>query len=499
MSLAQEPTIHSLVIPDELREMTLIKNRIFEDINQDGRTDLLFISKDHLLLSYQNTDGSFSPFEVVNIPLQGAVDFADIFPGGEKEICVMHKQGISCLKKENGRWGQSPRTLVERQTFYEGQLAVDLTREYFIVDLENDGIPELILWGPQACYFYRQDSFGFYQVDHTFFLETHIYLAAPGMKVYSSPLSWLIQKSRRYLYHRVWPLSVRYLNWAEESISRDFMIRDINHDGRKDLVLIQTEKIKSPSQGISKVYEYRVYFLGEEKKFSPEPGRVIRDPHGAWLSPTSCDIDGDGDIDLLEYQIGTEGNLIQRPRLRYELYLALENGEYPEKPSQIWETSDFPLGAEPLIDVNGDGLQDLVLIHVETRDFSFGGIIRKYVEESVSAELRVLLFRAKEGFSREGMIRRKVNISFVAGIPISVAGDFNGDGFMDMLLMNGDRAIIYPLLGDKTNFSGKPWLDVKIPPHAMYEVNDLDGDSRSEIILYYPDIIQFLQVNPPQK
>jgi hypothetical protein len=319
------------------------------------------------------------------------------------------------------------------------------------------------------------------------------------MKIYSNPLSWLVQKGGKYLYLRTWPLSVRYLNWAEESTSRDFMIGDINNDGRKDFVWIQSGRTRSSNKGVSKVYEYKVYYLDEKKKYPQYPGRIIRDPHGAWLSPNSCDIDGDGDIDFLKYEIETQGNLIQRPRLRYELYLAMENGEYPEKPSQIWESSDFPLGAEPLIDVDGDGFQDLVLIHVETKDFSFGGIIRKYVEESVSAEIRILPFRAKEGFSRQGMIRRKVNISFVTGIPINLAGDFNADGLKDMLQMSADRLKIFPLLEDKTNFSRKPWLDVKIPPNAMYEVKDLDGDSRSEIILYYPDMIGFLMVNPTRK
>jgi hypothetical protein len=80
-----------------------------------------------------------------------------------------------------------------------------------------------------------------------------------------------------------------------------------------------------------------------------------------------------------------------------------------------------------------------------------------------------------------------------------VAGDFNADGLKDMLLMSSDRIKIYSLLTDKTGFSRKSWLDVKIPPNGIYEVQDLDGDSRSEIILYYTDMIGFLQVNPKQK
>lgn len=497
-SFAQEISTHFLNLPGEISETNIVAQRIFEDINHDGRCDLLFLLKNNLFISYQNTNGLFSSFEVILIPLQGAIDFADVFPGGEKEICILHNQGISCIEKQNNSWNLSPYTLVQKQTFYKQKSDLGLVREYFAIDLEDDGIPELILWTVQNVYIYRKEKSGSYRLDHAFYIQTRTYLNPIGMNVYSNPLSWLLKKNRGSFFLKEWPIIVRYVDWAKESILDDFLIRDINHDGRKDFVRIQRKQIPTQHNRTSKVYEYQVYFMGEDKKFSSEPGLVILDPHGAWISPTGCDINGDGEIDILKYQIEPESGPLQRPRVRYSLFLAQKNGEYQDNPSQIWETSDFPLGTDPLVDVNGDGFQDLVLIHPETRGFSLGGVIRKYIGDSITAELRVIPFDPSGNFIRQRLIRKKVNVSYVLGIPISVQGDFDGDNFMDMVLMSADSIKIYTMLKDKKNYAGTPRWKAKIPPHAIYEVKDLDGDAKSEIVLYYPGKIGFIKIGPLQ-
>jgi len=493
--LAQEPVLHFLSLPNELREIPSVSDRIFEDINQDGRLDLLFIEKDNLYLSYQKPDSSFSDFEILNIPMNGAVDFADIFPGGEKEILIMHSQGISSFQKDNSGWRMTPDLIVEAPTAYEQNAHFGLTREHFAIDFDDDGIPELFLWGQQAYSFYRKDSSGTFQLIQTFPSELHTYLIVPGMNIYRSPLARFIGGNGRYLFHNKWPLSVWHLNWQKESAAATFLIGDLNQDSKKDFAWIRTKEGKSTEKGISKVYEYEIHFFDNKNNtFALEPGRVIYDPHGAWLSPTCKDIDGDGNIELLKYQIKSKGDLIQRASLQLELF-QMENDYYPENPSQILETSGFPLGVDPLVDVNGDGIQDLILIHPETKGFTLGSIIRKYIEKNVDAEVRILLYRRGQGFSQEGMIRKKVYVSFILGIPISLSGDFNGDGLKDLLLMRGDRIEIYPLLRGKTGFSRFPWVNIKIPSHGMNEVIDVDGDLKSEIVIYYPDRIGILCIN----
>ena len=494
--MAQETRTYQFDVPEELQDISLSQARIFEDINQDGCLDLLFIDKDALFLSYQNADGSFSNFEIIRIPLSGAVDFSDVLPGGEKEICVMHGQGVSYFQKKEGRWEMTPVALVTIPTVYGGHNVPFLVREHFAIDLDGDRLPELMLLDWRALRFYRQDGAGVYHFTQEFPLAMRTFLDYPGLKSFPNPMGGLIGRDGRYLYHENWPVSVKYLEWAQKTVSGDILIGDVNHDSQLEIVRIERKEIQIQGKANSQFYEYQIHTLDGDKKFSAEPRQIVRDPHGVWLSSTSTDIRGNGRRDLLMYQVKTEGSLLQRPQIRLELILEPESGDYPASPAQTLETSDYPLGTDPLADVNGDGLKDLVLIHPVTKGFSLGSIIRKYVEKSVDIELRILPFRQGKGFTRAGMIAKRLNVGFFAGVPISMAGDFNGDGAKDLMVMNSNKITIYSFDRETSSFSRMPWTDIKVPPGGTYDVIDLDGDRKSEIVFYHTDkiTIKYLQI-----
>lgn len=491
---AQETRIQVLGIPEEFQDIPLSQARIIEDINQDGRQDILFIDKNSIFLSYQSAAGAFLPFEIIRIPLDGAVDFADIFSGGEKEICIMHSQGVSCFQKRDGRWDMTPIALVTIPTVYGDHGLKLQVREHFAIDLDGDRIPELMLLDWRNLRFYRQDAAGAYNLAQEFPLVMRTFLEYPGLKSFPNPMGGVVGGGR-YLWHKDWPVSAKYLEWAQKSISGDILIGDVNHDSRLEFVQIERKEKLTPSKSRSQFYEYRIHTLDGNKKFSKEPSQIVRDPYGVWASSTPVDIRGSGRRDLITYQFKTEGGLLQRPQVRLELILEPESGDYPASPTQTIETSDYPLGSDTLADVNGDGLKELALIHPVTKGFSLGSIIRKYVEKNVEVELRILPFKRGTGFIRAGMIAKRLKVSYFAGVPISMAGDFDGDGAKDLLVMETDRLAIYSLSRETSSFLRMPSLDTKIPSGGTYEVIDLNGDRVSEIVFYQSDKISILWVS----
>ena len=489
---AQETRIQTLVVPEELQDIPLSQARIIEDINQDGRQDILFIDKNSIFLSYQSADGTFLPFEIMRIPLDGAVDFADIYSGGEKEICVMHSQGVSCFQKRAGLWDMTPKALVTIPTIYGDHGLKLQVREHFAIDLDGDRIPELVLLDWRKLRIFRQDDAGAYNLAQEFPLVMKTFLEYPGLKSFPNPMGGVVGEGGRYLWHKAWPVSSKYLEWAQKSISEDILIGDVNHDSKLEFVRIERKEMLTPGKSRSQFYEYQIHTLDDNKKFSKEPSQIVRDPYGVWASSTPVDIRGSGRRDLFTYQFKTEGGLLQRPRVRLELILEPESGDYPASPTQTLETSDYPLG---LADVNGDGLKELVLIHPVTKGFSLGSIIRKYVEKNVEIELRILPFKRGIGFTRAGMIAKRLKVGFFAGVPISITGDFNGDGAKDLLVMGTDRLTIYFLSGETSSFLRMPLSDIKKPPSGTYEVIDLNGDRVSEIVFYQSDKISILWVS----
>jgi hypothetical protein len=126
--LIMNPINISLNIPDELRESELNEHLILEDINQDGLLDIIFLMRNKIYLSYQENNGGFSEFDGISLPMGGAIDFGDIVPGGEKEILIVHKDGLSYFMKELKGWIPDPVLLIKNQTIFNQYDTGDLKR-----------------------------------------------------------------------------------------------------------------------------------------------------------------------------------------------------------------------------------------------------------------------------------------------------------------------------------------------------------------------------------
>jgi len=493
-SAAQEAFTARLEVPEELRDISSLHARIFEDVDLDGRLDLIFPRGSCLFVSYQGPDGSFRPFEKISIPQIGAFDIADIFPGGEKEICILQGRGISCFQKNEGLWTSSPITLVNWPTIYANQSLESLVRENFAVDIDGDRVPELIVPDGKAIRFYRQDAKGIYQLIQQFSLSITPLLDYPGLRLFSNPMGRFLGDETRNSWIKDWPVAAKYAEWSQKTVSSDILLDDVDRDSRMELVTINRREARQVGQRASMAYDYHIHRLDSHGRFEKEPSQIIRDPYGVWLSADCVDIRGTGQRDLLTYQVSKEGSLVQRPRIRLELVLAPEKGDYPPGPSQTLETSDYPLGHDTLADINGDGLKELFLLHPITSGFSLGSIIRKYVEKSLAVELRILPFKPNQGFSRTGMVTKRLNIGFFAGVPINIAGDINGDGAKDLLVLEADKITVYFLDNKTSTFRQLNIKNVHVPAGRTYEVMDIDGDIKSEIVFYEPDEICFIRV-----
>jgi len=479
-------------IPDELRESELSEHLILEDINQDGLLDIIFLMRNKIYLSYQEKNGGFSEFDGISVPMGGAIDFGDIVPAGEKEILIVHKDGLSYFMKELKGWIPDPVLLIKNQTIFNQYDTGDLKREYFAIDLDEDGIQELILWGNEVIHFYYRDKSNGYILVQSVPYESRTHLVYPGLKIYHSPLGWLRRVDSKNIYRNSWPVDIKYLSFSTAKISNRYLIRDSNHDSKKDLIQIRSVEKRDTKKGYYFFYEYRVYFLNEDKRFSESPDKIIHDPHGAWLSPNCIDINNDGHLDLLKVELEGEGGLFKAQKYKIWVYLSKYDDNYLNKPSQVIETTDYPIGREMLVDIDGDKKKDLILIHPKTGGYSIGSIVNKFLEKGVDAEIRILPFKTNVGFSKKEIIKKRVKIKFMASIPINLSGDFNKDGKKDLLIIEKNRIKIYPFLGSKKGFSARPKINLRIDDIGNYMVKDLNQDETSDLIIFSADKMRIL-------
>ncbi|MBN1272325.1 MAG: VCBS repeat-containing protein [Candidatus Aminicenantes bacterium] len=476
----------TLSLPEPMKDVPLEGHFFLEDLNEDGRLDIVLCLANDLLLSIQKPDGEFSTFETLTIPLAGGFDFGSVLPGIEKQILVQHQQGISFFQKTENRWDVHPVPLVQCPTSFPNKKSPVLQRERFAFDLNGDGTAELMVWNKEKIHFYFQESSGNYILRRSFSLGTLSGMSYPGVRLVSSPLDWLIPDSRPLLMKPDWPEKLRYVTYSLEFGTDRALVSDFNHDGKKDFIhIISTEVRDKKSGGLKAVHEYRVYFLQKNDHFSEQPDCVARDPLGILASPHAFDVEGDGFPDLVRYTVKIKEGILRKPKTTLSLYLLSSYDFFSNEPSQVIEASGVPLSPETVVDVTGDGKKDLVLISSQTKGFSLGNVIGKFVERGITVFIRILPFDGK-GFSRDSMLQTKIKLKFSMGIPLSLAGDYNGDGKKDLLAVDENRTRIF-FFKEGEGFSGRADMNFSQKNTGAYRIEDLDQNGRSDILLFNRD------------
>lgn len=166
----------------------------------------------------------------------------------------------------------------------------------------------------------------------------------------------------------------------------------------------------------------------------------------------TVDIDHDGDLDLLVFCQGQDRFMLARNQ---------GSGTFDE-PEELLRTP-WPIGVAALADMNGDGERDLLL--------GSGDLVISANEFTG----RISLFLNAGGAFGTQQLVLSTNIVSIHAM------DVDGDGNMDILVMNGDA--IFWLAGDGSGSFGPPEDLVVFLYHGMnVTVSDLDQDGLEDLV-----------------
>ncbi|MFH1226412.1 MAG: VCBS repeat-containing protein [Planctomycetota bacterium] len=462
--------------PEQIDVKGTIDNIIIQDINNDSIPELIVQNKRQLLI-YKSESGK-------GYALNNTITFPD---------------NIFIYEISDGLFGTSPQAIPEHRSASRLEGLIGITPEGLVkADLANTAgfsevlrIPTIFRGKPND----RPIRSKFIYPDLGVFIpcENSFSLAQFNNNQYKVMFGIPCSPKTSVNYNE---LSVFEPMSTQTSIPR-LVITDINGDKKSDVLVLTATEIKC--------------FINDEKWVDSSVIQVKNnDSNGInIIAPIIGDINNDGKADIVTTD-SSNGvvNIYLSPDFR--------------APAQIIRTGNW-IVTNSLMDLNNDGLQDMVL--VQMKKLGVLGGLQAFLAHSVDWEMAVYLARPEvigatpplrkdKGFPVSPDYIREFNIPFTLNISgsgnisgskainfdfqtpylWSFSGDYNKDGLKDLLVSTPDGKLqIYPGVAGRvfdqspkyeiTPASAKEGFNLVGMPLGEPIINDLNHDGISDIII----------------
>jgi hypothetical protein len=435
-----------------------------EDMNGDGRPDLIVQSGLDLKIYFQNDQSRYGETPDVTLRFDERT-FLWMLRKNEKgkydlnSIHTMSSRGIHRLHVDSGK--VTTEDLIVHPTVFEGKPMSANPPPYldFSPDLNGDGVPDFVL-------FTRSHLFLMVQEKGEWVLRDKIDIGIePGMAQ--------------------WIAAYQPVTWS--AVVPRFVVGDVNGDKRPDLVVYKDEQAS-------------VWIQGEDGHFQAQPKLTLpRKRHGrrrglvqVEVPPAIEDVNGDGVLDIA-YTEPTKGRVYVRYGIagRADLSDPLE-----------WEIPDsWNLGTQ-FVDVDGKGPRRMILWTVPKLGLSSG--IEAFVSKKITIE--GYFFESVDQGRIAAAAKTKVSLSIPftiyftrnsTGFPVDLLFepnfecDLNRDGLKDLMVAVGGTLYVHygspkDVFSSEANF--KMALNPPTPTsHVKVMGRDMNGDGKDDIVVVHTD------------
>jgi hypothetical protein len=454
--------------PERLRVPGRVLGLRAEDVNGDGKRDLVVafatgraptVSK--RLALFLDHGGAFrsDPDQVLEPPRSTAfVDLGDVDADGKRALIYADAHGLSAARLDaSGKFETVPKPLHKAV----GLLALpdddDLPFYDVMRDLDGDKKDEILLPLVESMALIVRAPDGTWQ---------------RAAQLHITPRASYGIRAEQY--------EPRLRNFSARAgyVVPELTVADYDGDGKPDLFAVLEDVLQ-------------VHRGGGPTLFAPVPSArhylgVRTDQEiqrGAHVHTSVRDLNGDGVADLVVNKI--TGGLGQM-RAQTGIYFGKKGGGY-DPPVQVMSREGFS-GAISLADLDGDGKPDLVMPHVSV---GLGEMARALLSKKMLVGWEARRNHGK-GFDADPATVKEVDLAVdtsqladVEGMYPSVEGDFDGDGKHDFFAPNGPDQVAVWMGGGKELIAESPKAILHVTPTRFYQVVDLDGDKKSDAILFY--------------
>lgn len=416
-----QPLIHA----EEWFVQGCISQIIAHDINRDKRQDLLIIShmpahdsgqRIRQLSIFLNEPETDQGQAHQRLPLFNAIafDLADLNGDGNDDFTVLCSDGVYAYLSDSEGYLNDRQLFIQTESVFPGADLQRLVRYPFIQDLNGDTLPEILIPTFENLSIYQKSDSSYQLIRDCLIRPRYQFLGHKGMDL-------IIQ-----------PPELHFI--------------DFDGDRRQDLIHLFEDHIQiflNPS-----LMNYSNLTLLPDLEFDFGSRRIA---HSALdqTSPVSHhirlhDLNADGYMDCIVSQAARSGYVHTISQLH--LYLNQE-GMLASFPDYILTAENYA-GEHFIQDLNGDGLQDLILFNL---DIGYTAAARLILTRRFTHQYEIYLMREDCHYPSKPDSKLSVKIDprerpLVSMLyALSLIEDFNGDGSMDLLVADKKTEwILYP-------------------------------------------------------
>jgi len=412
----------------------------FTDINGDQRQDLMAVvqSEKSLHIYYQGDTGfSESPDQRIRL-LEGAVWIGcrDVHEQAGLELLWATPTQLLYLRQSDGEFESAPHVLWQRDQVLDANMPV-LWDRYFKGDQMAEGVP----WT-------QQHHVQFYQV-------------GPQGLLPKQRLDLGLSQSSWKIFPTDWALGPR----DTDSLLIEQAYRKPSPDGDRTLTEHETPAIKALME------------------------KLESDPQWFYYRKKSIDINADGQDDVIIWAVSGELS----PRTIVFVFLRGVSGGLPKQASQVLRCSglvlalDYVQGLWPVVDLDGDGICELLLMELRTNPSSWSQLVDMATSRGVDWTLTVRSF-AKGMFERRPLFKLDITSMLIEQEIMDVfhlSGDFNADGVKDLCVKRLPNTYdIYLGARNREFFQKTKAMSLEVPIEGYTESMELNDDGLADVVIY---------------
>ena len=456
------------------------------DVDGDGRIDLSWVfaasddPKVHRLRScLQGPEASFSRCFELELPADlRAFDLGEVDGRPGSELVLVTHTGALIASFEGQGFGV-PRPLPDGQTLLSGTNEGPPLALRLLFDLDADGRSEVLLPTSQGPALHRFGAEGFERVQ---------VLESRARVRYAHRSNGLDLNSTSGRIHAN--------SLSTTATTPALFVEDFDGDGRKDIVTLSGNRIHVFLQAPGGLYA---------TKPSTEIERSILtaqelDSELAGEAVVFADLDGDGSADLVATKWGSPE---ERTRLDRHVFFARPGLQYPEQADQIVRSESVFPNFE-LHDLNQDGRLDMVVPYFH---FAPAQAFKVMTESALRVQLRLFLMGEDGRYGQDpgktfARVDRRVVLDYHLDILgmifgdgsrpsgdfeplLTFRGDFNGDGYPDLIADSGDDHLHFYWGNAEAQYARSPDLVIDYESSLVSDLVDLNADGKTDVVTYY--------------